>query len=131
MQGTWVRSLVRELRPHMPRGNKARAPQLLISHTSTREAACHKLQSPHTLEPARHNYRAHALWNPRATTTESMCSGTCAPQLEKRKPHATTRENPAQRNQEPTCSNERSGVPQWRSCVPQLRPDAAKNKLNK
>ena len=43
------------------------------------------------------NYRAHALWN--------LCF--------------TTREKPV-------CRKERSHVPQRRSCVPQLRPNAAK-----
>ena len=32
------------------------------------------------------NYRAHTLWNLRATTTEPMCPGDCTPQLERRKP---------------------------------------------
>ena len=48
------------------------------------------------------NYRARVFW--------SLC--------------ATTREKPARHN-------ERSRMPQQRSCVPQLRPDGAKNKLNK
>ena len=40
----------------------ARTPQL--------EPACCKLQSPRALEPARHNYRAHAPWSLRTTTRE-------------------------------------------------------------
>ena len=67
------------------------------------------------------NYRAHALWNPHATTTEPTCPGACMPQLEKRKSAATTRENP-------THCNKRSRMPQRRSRVPQLRPNTAKNK---
>ena len=67
------------------------------------------------------NYRAHTLWNLRATTTEPTCPGACSPQLEKRNPHATTREKPVHHN-------ERSRMSQRRSLVPQLRPDAAKNK---
>ena len=31
------------------------------------------------------NYRAKALWNPCATTTEPMCPGACASQLEREK----------------------------------------------
>ena len=63
MQGMQVRSLVRELRSHMPWGNQARA-----------------LQSPSTAagKPAHHNY-----WSPRATTSESMRHGeqSCMTQL--------------------------------------------------
>ena len=57
--------------------------------------------SPHatTREPACLNYRACTLW--------SLC--------------ATAREKPMQHNEEPVCRKERS-------CVPQLRPDAAKKK---
>ena len=43
MQGTWVRSLVGELRSHMPWGNEAHMSPLL---------------SPHALEPACHNERS-------------------------------------------------------------------------
>ena len=46
-------------------------------------------------------------------TTELMCSGTRAPQLERENPHVTTREKP---------------TPQRRHCVLQLRSDAAKKK---
>ena len=46
MQGTRVRSLVGELKPHMPQGNQAHVPQLHSPRTSTRE------------KPARHNERS-------------------------------------------------------------------------
>ena len=37
IQGTWVRSLVRELRSHMPRGKEAHsAPQRKIPHDATK-----------------------------------------------------------------------------------------------
>ena len=42
--------------------------------------ACHKLQSPHTPEPAHHNYRAHTPWSLHATTREEK---TRTPQLER------------------------------------------------
>ena len=58
-----------------------------------------------TTEPARLNYRAHALWSPRATTREKPV-------------HAP------QQSKEPTCCNERSRVLQ-------LRPDVAKEQINK
>ena len=58
--------------------------------------------------------RAHVL-----QTTEPRRPGARAPQLERENLHATTREKPKQ------CNN-RSRVPQKRSCVPQLRPDTAK-----
>ena len=58
-------------------------------------------------------------------TTKPTCSvGSCAPQLERENPYATTRE-------EPVCSNRRAHTPQRRPCVPQLRPNTAKNKINK
>ena len=47
MQGTHVRSLVRKLRSHMPRGNRACA-----------------------LEPVCHNYWTHVPWSPHTTTRE-------------------------------------------------------------
>ena len=75
MQGTRVRSLVGELRSHMPWGNYAHAPQLLSMEATTREPAC--------------------------------------------------------RNKEPTHHSGGSHMPQRRSHVPPLRPDAAKNKINK
>ena len=59
-------------------------------------------------------------------TTEPMRSGAPAPQLEREKPHATTREKPECRNEETACRNQRSRMPQQRSHVQQLRPDAAK-----
>ena len=37
---------------------------------TTTELACRKLQSPHALEPTRHNYRAHVPWSLCATTRE-------------------------------------------------------------
>ena len=55
-------------------------------------------------------------------TTEPMCPGARAPQLERENPHATTREKPGCCNEEPARRNERS-------CMPQLRPNADKNKL--
>ena len=64
MQGTQVRSLVGELRSHMPRGNEARAPQLLSPCATTREPACHRLQSPCTTtreKPTRRNERSQML----------------------------------------------------------------------
>ena len=63
------------------------------------------------------NYRAHALWSPSATTSEPTCPGAHAPQLE--------REKPARRNWR------EARMPQRRSHVPQLRPDAAKKKKKK
>ena len=57
-----------------------------------------------TREPACCNYWAHELWSPRATT----------------------REKPARHKEEPVYCNERPCMPQWRSRVLQLRPDAAK-----
>ena len=44
------------------------------------------------------NYRAHALWSPRATTTGPTYPGACVPQLERENPRTTTREEPACRN---------------------------------
>ena len=50
--------------------------QLSLHATTTelahlnREPACHKLQSPRTLQPASHNYRARAPWSLCATTRE-------------------------------------------------------------
>ena len=41
MQGTWVWSLVRELRSHMPWGNQACTPQLPSPHASAREKPVH------------------------------------------------------------------------------------------
>ena len=55
------------------------------------------------------NYRAHEPWSLRTTTREKL----------------------VHRNKEPEHHNERSRMPQQRSHVPQLRPDTAKNKLNK
>ena len=68
-----------------------------------------------TTEPACLNYRA---WVPQ--TIEPMCPGACALQLERENPHATTRKKPAR-------CNKRSRVPQRRSHVLQLRPNAVKN----
>ena len=56
-------------------------------------------------------------------TTEPMYPGAHVPQLERENLHATAREKPMRHK-------ERSHMPQRRSCVPQLRPDAAKN-INK
>ena len=53
-------------------------------------------------------------WSPHATTREKNLQ-------------ATTREKPEHRNKETACLNEkRFHMPQQRSHVPQLRPDAAK-----
>ena len=57
-------------------------------------------------------------------TTETMHSGACAPQLERENPHATTREKPVHRSEEPGYRNERSRVLQ-------LRPNVAKKKKKK
>ena len=57
-------------------------------------------------------------------TTETMHSGACAPQLERENPHATTREKPVHRREEPGYRNERSRVLQ-------LRPNVAKKKKKK
>ena len=59
-----------------------------------------KLQSPRALEPAHHNYRAHAPWSPHATTTEEKTS---TPQLE-RSLRPTTKD-PACLNEDPPCHN--------------------------
>ena len=67
-----------------------------------------------TPEPVHLNQRARV-----PQTTEPTRPGACAPQLERENPHATTREKPVHHN-------ERSHMPQRRSCVPQLRPNAAK-----
>ena len=84
----------------------------LSSRASTKEPAHGKPQSPRALEPAHHTYRARVTWSLSTTTRE-----------EKETPHATTREKPTRRN-------ENSCVPQGISRMPQLRPNAAKNKLN-
>ena len=52
-------------------------------------------------------------------TTEPTRSGAQAPQLEREKPHATTREKLMRLNKS-------SCMPHRRSCMLQLRPDAAK-----
>ena len=46
------------------------------------------------------NYRVHAPWSPHTTTREE------------KNPHATTREKSSRLNEEPTCRNERSRMPQ-------------------
>ena len=74
---------------------------------STREPACHKVQSPDTLEPARHSYRDHLLWSPHATTREEK---TPTPQLERSsrapvKSLCISRKDPACLNEDPTCCN--------------------------
>ena len=97
-QGTKIPHAMGQLSPHTP--------QLLSSHASTREPACCKLQSPHALEPAHHNYRAQAPWSP--------CT--------------TAREKPVHSKEEPALCNKRYSMPQQRSREPQLRPNAAKNK---
>ena len=52
MQGMRVRSLVRELRSHMPRGNEACVPQLVSLCASTRA------RMPQTTEPMRHKLQS-------------------------------------------------------------------------
>jgi len=39
MQGTWVRSLIRELRSHRPQNNEAQLPQLLSPKATITESA--------------------------------------------------------------------------------------------
>ena len=51
MQGSSVRSVVEELRSHMPQGVWARPPQLL--------SLCTVEPAPHKEEPARHSGRCH------------------------------------------------------------------------
>ena len=58
MQGTQVRSPVRELRSYMPWGSKACEPQRLSPHPSSREPTCHWLHTKLLMQ-----------------TTEPMCSG--------------------------------------------------------
>ena len=89
------------------------AGQLSPRATTTELTRC-KLQSPRALEPMRHNYRAHAPWSLCATTRENL--------------HATTREKPTHHNEEPMRRNERSRMPQQRSCVLQRRPNEDKTK---
>ena len=72
-----------------------------------------------TTELSRLSERAHV-----PQTTQPTRSGACKPQLERENLQATTREKPVHRN-------ERSHMLQRRSRMLQLRPDAAKNKLNK
>ena len=93
-----------------------RATGQLSLHTTTTELPClnERAHVPQATEPMRSGTRVPQL-------PEPTRPGARAPQLEKRKLHATTREKPARRN-------ERSRMPQWNSCVPQLRPDTAKNK---
>ena len=89
------------------------AGQLSLHTTATEHAHLHE--------------RAHV-----PQTTEPVRSGARTPPLEIENLHATTREKPERRNKETAHHNERSHMPQWRSHVLQLRPDAAKkNKENK
>ena len=88
--------------------------------------------------PCRGTKIPHAVGqlSPCATTTEPVCSGAHAPQLESlcavtTEPacsgaHASKLEKPACHNEEPTCRNERSPMLHRRSHVLQLRPNAAK-----
>ena len=85
MQGTRVRSLVRELRSHMRGGGQ-------LSPCATTTELC----APQRESPCAANYRAPAPWSPCATTRER-----------KKNPHATTREKP-------TRHNKRSLMPQLR-----------------
>ena len=83
--------------------------------------------SPHTTttEPPHLNETACV-----PQTTEPMHPGVHVPQLEREIPHATTREKPEHGNEEPRhCNKKKSLMPQWRSHVLQLRPNAAK-KIN-
>ena len=72
-------------------------------------------------------------WSPHATTTERMLPGAHVPQLERENLHTTTREKPEHRSKETMRCNKRSHMPEQRSRVLQLRPDAVKNirKINK
>ena len=60
--------------------------------------------------------------SPRATTTEPARLN----ERERKNPHATTREKPTR--EKPVGRSERSRMPEQRSCMSQLRPDAAKKK---
>ena len=73
------------------------------------------------LIPGRGTKIPHAVGqlSPRTTTTQPTHPGAHAPQLERENPPDTTREKL-------THHNERSQMPQRRSCKPQLRPDMAK-----
>ena len=109
MQRTRVRSLVRELTfPHARRATEpahhncwAQAPQLESPGGANYRA--HALWNPC------HCYRAHAAWSLRATAREEK---TCTLQLERSR-----------------APQRRACMPQGRSRVPRLRPDAAKNKI--
>ena len=68
---------------NIPHASGQLSPQLLSLRASVREPVCHKLQSLRALDPACHNYRAHAPWSP--------CT--------------TTREKPAHLNEGPACRN--------------------------
>ena len=97
---------------------------------TTTELARHNYWArvPQWESPSAANYRAHVLWNPCATTTEPTHPGACVPQLERENLNATSREKPVHYNEEPACRIERSRMPQQRSHVLPLRPDATKNK---
>ena len=75
--------------------------QLSLCTTTTELERLHQ-------SPCAANYRAHVLWSPHATSREEK---TCRTTIEK-----------------PARHSERSLMPQQRSCMPQLRPDAAKKK---
>ena len=66
-------------------------------------------------------------------TTEPVCSGTHVPQRQSPDVlgpvlHNYRRENLHAIREKPVCHNERSRMPQRRSHIPQLRPDAANKK---
>ena len=86
-QGTWVGSLVGEVRSHMPEAR--------LSPCATTTELARLNWSPRAA-----NYRAHALWNPRATAREEK---TRTPQLE-RSPRATMKDL-ACLSENPACHN--------------------------
>ena len=86
MQETRVRSLVGELRSHMPQGNYARAPQLLSLRSRAHEP---QLLKTVYLEPVLCNKRSHCNVKPTHRNEEQP-------------PLAATREKPACSNKDPT-----------------------------
>ena len=92
------------------------ATEQLSPCTRTTEFACLNQRAcvPQTTDPTHSGTRVPQLQSPR--TLEPACHN-----QRRENPHATTREKPA-------CCNERSHIPQCRSHMLQLRPDAAKIK---
>ena len=85
---------------------------LLSLCASTREPVCHK-----TTEPTHSGTHAQQLQRPCALEATHHT-------YRRENPHATTTEQPTRRN-------ERSRIPQRRSCMLQLRPNAAQKIKNK